>query len=78
MSKLLKLEPYPVIAWTGGTAPKPLLGISKKERGLVSYLFQEQVMIWLDYWKVKVPLDVCRIFWNRARHDAHSTFRDCA
>ena len=63
------------IAWMGGSSPEPLLSISAAERSIVSFLFQEQVVEWTSYWQDKIPLDLCRIFWNRARGDAHATHR---
>jgi len=64
-----------VKAWTGGSAPAGLLEISREERELVSYLFQEQMTTWNQGWGGWPDKDTRRIFWNRARYDAHSTFR---
>lgn len=61
-------------AWTGGDGPRALgtLGI---ERRTVSEFFREQVTIWRDFWHDMPDRDTLRIFWNRARHDAHATHR---
>lgn len=63
------------VAWMGGSSPKKLSTLSHKERGLVSFLFAEQVAAYSGGWGEFPNLDVCRIFWNRARHDAHATCR---
>lgn len=72
-------------AWTGGSSPLPLSKVTKKERGLISNLFREQLIDWSRYWRGGVirssadqtpsVLSVARIFWKRARYDAHATFR---
>lgn len=64
------------IAWTGGSRPRPLLELTKGERTYVSYLFRQQMSTWLDFWFAPMPLDVARIFWKRARYDAHATYRN--
>ena len=64
------------IAWRGGSRPRPLLELSHAERKLVTNLFRSQVYIWQDFWSGPVPTDVCRIFWKRARYDAHATYRN--
>ena len=64
------------IDWMGGSRPRPLLELSMGERRYVTRLFREQVDTWLDYWRDSIPMDVCRIFWKRARYDAHATYRN--
>lgn len=68
--------PINVVAWTGGSAPAPLLRISGTERRLVRVLFREQVAAWKDYWRRPLPADVRRILWGRARYDAHASVRE--
>lgn len=69
-----------IIAWTGGSKPRKLMQCSKEERKLRSLIFYESmVMVW-DYWGDyrglnKTALDTARILYNRARYDAHATFR---
>lgn len=63
-------------AWMGGSRPCPLLELIKGERTYVSYLFRQQVSTRLDFWFAPMPLDVARIFWKRARYDAHATYRN--
>lgn len=62
-------------AWTGGSNPKPLLGLDGDERALVSKLFRDQFILYFTFWKDKPTRDTLRIFWRRARYDAHATFR---
>ncbi len=63
------------IAWMGGSRPRPLLELSMGERLYVTRLFRVQVYTWQEFWSGPVPTDVCRIFWKRARYDAHATYR---
>ena len=62
-------------AWMGGSRPRPLLELSQYERLYVTYLFRQQVRTWSTYWFAPVPGDIARIFWKRARYDAHATYR---
>ncbi len=63
------------VAWMGGSRPRPLLELSQYERLYVTYLFRQQMRTWSGYWSTRAPIDVCRIFWKRARYDAHATYR---
>lgn len=65
-----------MIAWTGGSRPKKLADISQDERQFVRKLFKDQLQTWCGFWDSKADLDLCRVFWNRARYDAHATFRN--
>lgn len=64
-----------VIAWTGGTPPRPIADIHNQERTLVSALFRNQILDFRAYWGELPDRDTTRIYWNRARHDAHATYR---
>ena len=61
-------------AWTGGSPPRPLASISLAELFDVGLLYAEQCQVYREAWG-DVPEDVARIFWGRARHDAHATHR---
>lgn len=76
MSNIQIQFPVSKIAWMGGTRPEPLIRLSKRERSLVSILFQEQIIIFTSGWDTFPELDICRTFWKRARYDAHATYRD--
>lgn len=70
-----------VKAWTGGSSPRRMLEISKEERDLRSSLFREQMKTVFEYWGDyrglnKSALDMARIQYNRAAHDAHATYRN--
>lgn len=65
-----------IIAWMGGSSPKPILECSHDEVRLVAEIFAEQVETYSEFWKVPPDDDTISIFWNRARHDAHATFRE--
>jgi len=64
------------IAWMGGSRPRPLLELMMDERTYVSYLFRQQVRTWSEYWFAPVPFEIARIFWKRARYDAHAAYRN--
>lgn len=70
-----------VRAWTGGTRPRRMLEISKEERLLRSKLFRDQMKTVFEYWGDyrglnESALDMARIQYNRARYDAHATYRN--
>ena len=63
-------------AWTGGSQP-PCYALSPTpRRELISYLFREQVKCYAAYWSACPSLDTVRIFWTRAKHDAHAAIRN--
>lgn len=64
------------IAWTGGSSPRPMQEIGVEEYAYAMELFFEDVRIWEDYWNEPINKGANEIFWNRARGDAHATFRD--
>ena len=64
----------PTVAWMGGCRPNPIANISQEERLKTSELFREQMQIFYAYWGV-YDWDMARLFWKRARYDAHSTYR---
>ena len=61
-------------AWMGGDRPAPYSTLSKREKYLVSELFREQMQTYAAYWGSVIP-EVTRVFWKRARYDAHATMR---
>lgn len=69
-------------AWTGGSSPKPLHECSVEEISYVIYIYSEQCTWFAQYWKDirdgvnQIPRDVANTFWERARADAHATYRD--
>jgi hypothetical protein len=65
----------PVIAWTGGCKPAKPSEISAAQASVQKYLFAEQVNTWFNYWHDYPNWDTLKIFFNRARYDAHATFR---
>lgn len=64
-------------AWTGGSTPAPLSAITPTERAMVTAYFREQAREYLNFWG-DFPPDVRRIFWGRARYDAHANMRTAA
>lgn len=69
-----------ITAWTGGSAPDPIVTRARNSRGrefrrIRRELFREQVTIWREYWGDSPDHHTIRIFWNRAQHDAWSTVR---
>lgn len=73
---LISETQVPRIAWTGGSSPKPLSEISVSEIQLVRILFFEQCLTFERYWKDFPDKSVRKIFWGRARGDAHATLRN--
>lgn len=71
-----------VITWTGGSSPKPLHECSLDEIKLVIFLYSEQCEHFGRYWGDirlginHIPRDVANTFWERARCDAHATYRN--
>ena len=70
-----------VRAWTGGSGPRRMLEISKEERLLRSKLFRDQMKTVFEYWGDyrglnESALNMARIQYNRARYDAHATYRN--
>jgi hypothetical protein len=64
------------VAWTGGTSPRPIHEIGVGEYLYAMELYFEDVDIWEDYWSPEVAGKGLReLFWNRARADAHATYR---
>ena len=64
------------VAWTGGTKPGKYKDICEAERKYVNKLFQADCSVWIEYWKTRnIPLHTRDRLWDRARHDAHATFR---
>lgn len=76
MNSIETLIQRPITAWMGGTRPLPLSQISREERIAVALLFEDQVKDFLGFWGDNPVMDTYRIFWRRARYDAHATFRN--
>jgi hypothetical protein len=74
----MKPSAFSPIAWTGGDRPGPYASLSLPEKKYVSGLFKDQIRCWKNYWQggENPPWDTLRIFYKRARYDAHATFRD--
>ena len=64
-------------AWTGGSKPAPLAAITPMERAMVTAYFREQAREYINFWG-DFPPDVRRLFWVRARYDAHASMRGAA
>ena len=70
--------PPPAVAWTGGSPPPAYSYSPTARRLLISHLFREQVRTFAAYWSECPDMSTARIFWNRAKHDAHATMRQTA
>ena len=73
-------EELGVIAWTGGSRPPAgLTRTNKHYKGLVSFLFQGQLVECggLDLWNCAggTSMGRARLFWGRAKYDAWATIR---
>lgn len=73
----MKTTPYR-ITWTGGSRPAHSSAITRTESQLRRELFREQVETFSGYWGDAPNRDTLRIFFNRARYDAHATHRSQA
>ena len=65
----------PRVAWTGGSQPPPYNTTTRGHKLLISRILREQIHDYMTAWRTGPDLDTIRIFWNRARHDAHATIR---
>lgn len=64
------------VAWTGGSSPRPVMELSEAEWEYAKKLYVDDLDTWRSFWQEDtVPVDIRNIFWGRARHDAHATFR---
>jgi len=61
--------------WMGGSRPRPINQVTGAERRYITTLFKEQCRIFRNFWG-DLPKDMRRLFFNRARYDAHATFRN--
>jgi len=73
-------QQYGVKAWTGGSRPPVgLTRTDKRYKGLVSFLFQGQLVECggLDLWNCAgtTSIERARLFWTRAKYDAWATVR---
>jgi len=75
MKTLIQIERSNVIAWTGGDRPAMPSQVGPKFAGLQKLLFGEQVETFRGYWGDSPNWDTLRIFFRRARYDAHATLR---
>ncbi len=66
----------PRVAWMGGSSPRRWGKLSSMERQLVKAYYIEQHDMWVKFWAEELPREQSRIFWRRARGDAHATMRD--
>ena len=80
MAQSRLVSEFPITVWTGGTPPDPLCALLALERALISRLFREQCATLHSYWGDhrglnKSQWETFRLFWQRARYDAHATLR---
>lgn len=65
------------VAWMGGSSPRPYPQVAGTPEGAyVIKLFEADLKIWEDHWQDKAPSEVRNLFWGRARHDAHASYRE--
>lgn len=62
------------VAWMGGSRPNQLSTVSPAEAAKCRELFQEQATIYIQAWG-NLPPEIARLFWKRARYDAHASAR---
>jgi hypothetical protein len=62
-------------AWTGGDRPCKYSTLTKREKYIVSEVFRDYVCTYVKRWGNIEP-DMVRLFWSRARYDAHATYRE--
>jgi hypothetical protein len=65
----------PRTAWMGGSQPPAYKFSPRARRLLISKYFREQLQDYIYYWQSLPPVSTARIFWNRAKHDAHASIR---
>ncbi len=65
------------VTWMGGSVPRPYPEVAGSPEGAyVARLFQDEVNVWESHWGDKCAVDMRKVFWGRARYDAHATYRD--
>jgi hypothetical protein len=64
----------PIKSWTGGSYAAGIQEVPADEFLLILELYREQVATWEKYWGDKPDNAMKKLFWNRARQDAHATF----
>ena len=69
------MKTFPLIAWTGGSRPAAPSAISAAQAGTQKFLYCQQVETFRNYWGDYPNWDTLRIYYNRARYDAHATHR---
>ena len=62
-----------LITWLGGSTPGRLSETSPGERALVRRMFRQKYAQHLRYWGA-VERDTARLFFLKARYDAHVAF----
>lgn len=60
------------ICWTGGSRPNKPSKVTQAETSVRSYLFREQIEAFRKYWGDYPDRDTLRIYFRRARMDAHA------
>lgn len=63
------------IAYRGGSEPKNFHDCNELEINLINALNKAQIEASRAFWGKEPDQEMRRIFWNRARHDAHATCR---
>ena len=63
-------------AWTGGSPPPPWPDTPDAQRRYAVRLYRDQCREWRAFWGDSPDADTARIFWGRAIHDAHATYRE--
>lgn len=67
------------VAWTGGSSPRSYREtLGTPEGAYAVQLYNEQIEQWEATFRERCPAGVCDVFWNRARSDAHATYRAAA
>ncbi len=67
------------VAWMGGSSPASIHDIGVGEYQYAMELYFDTLRIWEDYWTPEVAsARLHDLFWNRARDDAHATYRAAA
>jgi hypothetical protein len=75
MNTIVRQQRINAIAWTGGSRPPSPSKASNALCGIQKALFGEQVNDFINYWGDEPNWDTLRIYFNRARYDAHATIR---
>ena len=65
--------PFHPVVWMGGDRPGAYSATNANEKRLCTVFFRMYCADYFSGWNECPTIEVARVFWKRARHDAHAT-----